>query len=164
MLQTSQHVSTNQVSCADSCQATVTSKCLTTARALYSLQDKYKSAPVTVVSICAESNVVATSLAKIQQTLLQRRDAESLLRAHHDVSSALDIALTGCSVIYSCLDTEIGKIATTLGGVTQNPSATQKIALLWREEQLKELLDALRGQQIAITMLMQLFQMWAHPH
>ena len=71
----------------------------------------------------------------------------------------LDVALTGCMVIFSCLESELQKI---VAGVP-DPSQMRwrsKARMMWNEHRLSELLNALRGQQTAINLLIQLLQMY----
>jgi hypothetical protein len=71
----------------------------------------------------------------------------------------LDVALTGCMVLFSCLDTEIQRIVAG----TPDPAQIRwrsKLRMMWNEQKLNELLNALRGQQTAINLLIQLLQMY----
>ncbi|KAM7220122.1 hypothetical protein V8F06_004450 [Rhypophila decipiens] len=54
-------------------QVSTIATCLSTAKKLYDLQEKYKDAPVVVVSIGSESNVILASLTQMQMLLLQRK-------------------------------------------------------------------------------------------
>ncbi|KAH6987169.1 hypothetical protein EDB80DRAFT_731455 [Ilyonectria destructans] len=135
--------------------ATVT--CLKTTKYLYDLQQKYKNAPIVVVSICSESTVISASLAKIQSLLLQRLDLSTTWKSQSGLGSVLDTTLTGCMVLYSCLDTELQAI--TAGTTDANQIRWKaRVRSVWNEEKLHELLIAIRGQQTAITLLIQLLQ------
>ncbi|CAM1501491.1 Fc.00g034750.m01.CDS01 [Cosmosporella sp. VM-42] len=135
-----------------------TATCLKTTKCFYDLSQKYKDTPVVVVSLCSESTVISASLAQLQSLLLNRADLASAWRSRSDLASALDTSLTGCMVLYSCLDQEIQAI--TSGAA--DPGKLQwkaRIRTMWNEDKLKDLLSALRGQQTAITLLIQLLQM-----
>jgi len=74
------------------------------------------------------------------------------------VAATLDRSLTGCAVIFSCLDEEIRKVSEPADGhVTLAWKA--KARMVWKYDAFKELLDSMRGQQLAITLLLQLLQM-----
>ncbi|KAK3369490.1 hypothetical protein B0T24DRAFT_596229 [Lasiosphaeria ovina] len=95
-----------------------TASCLSTTKKLYNLREKYKDAPMAVVSICSESNVIAASLAQIQSLLLQREDFANVWQSRTELPAVLYCALTGCLVVFSCLEIEIQR---TMAGVS-NPN------------------------------------------
>lgn len=68
----------------------------------------------------------------------------------------LDQALTGCKVVFSCLDLEVQRIVDS--GREGDPGWRARARLMWNDGRLKELLGALRGQQTAIGLVIQLFQ------
>jgi hypothetical protein len=75
----------------------------------------------------------------------------------------LDAALTGAMVLFSCLHSEIQSI---LAGA---PDSSQlrwrsRVRVMWNEAKLNELLNALRGQQISLNLLIQLLQMYENAH
>jgi len=74
------------------------------------------------------------------------------------VAATLDRSLTGCAVLFSCLDEEVGKVSQSADGhVILAWKAKAKI--VWKHETFKGLLESMRGQQVAITLLLQLLQM-----
>ena len=111
-----------------------------------------------IVALCSESTVISASLAQIQSLLLQRHDLADVWRSRTELPIVLDQALTGCMVIFSCLDAEIQRIT---AGAT-DPSRIRwrsRVRMMWSESDLNDLLGSLRGQQTAITLLIQLLQM-----
>lgn len=110
-----------------------------------------------MVSVSSEMTVVSASLSHIQTLILSKQDSESLLRSRPEIAATLDTALTGCMVLFSCLDEEIKS-------VTKQPrriatlSWKGKIKVTWKHETFQELLDGIRGQQLAISTLIQLLQ------
>jgi hypothetical protein len=63
-------------------------------------------------------------------------------------------------LIFSCLDAEIQRIT---GGSTQNAALRRwrpRLRMMWSESQLNDLLSSIRGQQTAMTLLIQLLQMY----
>jgi len=112
---------------------------------------------MTIVSICSETATISVFLSHIQSLLLSRRDLEGILQARQDLAAALDTSLVGCAVLFSCLNEETLRI--TNGQSEPSIFAFRsKARLLWNHDKLKELLDGLRGQQIAINTLIQLLQ------
>ena len=129
---------------------------------LYDLREKYKDTPVVLASICSESTVISASLAQIQSLLLQRQDLADVWKSRTELPVVLDQALTGCMVIFSCLEDEIQRVTS---GASE-PSRIRwlsRLRMLWNEAQLNDLLGAIRGQQTAITLLIQLLQMYIAP-
>ncbi|KAK4206756.1 hypothetical protein QBC37DRAFT_116293 [Rhypophila decipiens] len=82
-----------------------------------------------------------------------QNDDENMLLA------ALDTSLTGCLVLFSCLDQEIATVnkshSVKNGGQL---SWFGRVRFLINNDRLQELLTALRGQQTAINLLIQLMQ------
>jgi hypothetical protein len=138
--------------------AQLTTTCVTTVKRLYDLREKYKNTPVVIVAICSESTVISASLAQIQSLLLQRHDFTDIWKSHTELPTVLDQAVTGVIVIFNLLDAEIRRITAE----TSDPSRIQwrsRLRMLWNESQLNDLLSSIRGQQTAITLLIQLLQM-----
>ncbi len=63
-----------------------------------------------VVSICSESTVISASLAQLQTLLLQRQELADVWQSRTELPMVLDQALTGCTMVFSCLDAEIERI------------------------------------------------------
>lgn len=140
----------------------ITARCLTTAKALYDLREKYKDAQVIISAIYTESTVISASLSRIQSLVLQDPDALSKqLQFRPELETVFDTALTGCMVVFSVLDDEVQKLTTA--GADAVGSAKlgfkAKARYLWNEATMKELLQQIRGQQTAITLLIQGLQM-----
>jgi hypothetical protein len=72
--------------------------------------------------------------------------------------TSCDAALTGCTLISSCLDNEIGKLRIAgKDGLSLN--WTQEAKVSWKDLSMKELLQQLRGQVTALNLSLQCFQM-----
>jgi hypothetical protein len=113
-----------------------------------------------ITAICSESTVISASLAQIQSLLLQRQDLSRVWASRTELPAVLDQAVTGCMLIFSCLDAEIQRIT---GGSTQNAALRRwrpRLRMMWSESQLNDLLSSIRGQQTAMTLLIQLLQMY----
>lgn len=112
---------------------------------------------MTVVSMCSKSNVILASLTQIQGLLLQRDDLAAIWQSRTELPTVIDNALTGCMVVFSCLDAEIQGIVA--GESDSNWMRWRsRVRLMWNEAKLNELLGALRGQQTVINLLIQLLQ------
>lgn len=137
----------------------ITARCLTTAKALYDLRGKYKSAQTTISAICSECTVISASLTRIRSLVVQNTDVLSTqLSFRPELGTAFDTALTGCMVVFRVLDDEVKKL-TSGGDGTAKLGFKVKARYLWDEETMKELLQQIRGQQTAISLLIQALQM-----
>lgn len=111
-----------------------------------------------VASICSESTVLCASLAQIQALLLQHRDFADVWECRTEIPTVLDTALTGCMVVFSCLDAEVRRIVAGASNAAQIRWLS-KFRLIWNEPRMQEALSSLRGQQTALNLLIQLLQM-----
>ena len=139
-------------------QAKITLTCITTGTAIYDLSNKYKDAPRSMVAISSEASVMSVSLSQIEALILSHKDPESFLRSRPNVAATLDRSLIGCTILFSCLDNEIEKMSSSAGG-HGTLTWKAKARMVWKYETFKELLDNMRGQQVGITLLLQLLQM-----
>jgi hypothetical protein len=116
----------------------------------------YKDAPIYIVSITSETTVISASLSNLQSLLLREPDLPNLLASRPELIAALDASLTGCMVLFSCLDDEMRRInpSSQAGAI----SWRSKARLVWNRDKLRELLEALRGLQMSMNMLLQLLQ------
>ncbi|ORY06757.1 hypothetical protein BCR34DRAFT_604104 [Clohesyomyces aquaticus] len=127
-------------------------QCMQSAKDLYDLRAHYKDASLLISAIYSESMVIAASLSQVQ-TLLQR-DA---LRNRPELHDTFDKALTGCRVVYVCLEEEVRELARKADN--EELRRRDRLKYLWREETFKELLQQIRGQQSALVLLIQVLQM-----
>jgi hypothetical protein len=143
----------------------ITTACLKTVKTLDALRQRFQNARTTIAALCSESILVSAALSNVQGLFLANNDALTVyLRGRPELASALDIALTGCAVVYACLEEEIRKLDVdpqTEGrdGWARQPGWRTRGRLLWNEETMKEYLGQIRGQQAALTLLIQGLQM-----
>ena len=130
-----------------------------TGKAIYDLSCKYQDAPRSMIAISSEVAVISASLSQIQALILSKQDPEMLLRSRPEIAATLDTALTGCMVLFSCLDEEI-RIVSRYALRQHGFSWKGKMRAVWKHEIFQELLDGIRGQQMAINTLIQLLQMY----
>jgi hypothetical protein len=136
----------------------ISARCLTTAKAVYTLRDKFKGAQITISAIHSESAVISASLGHIQTLILKDPDTlSSNFTSRPELEGAFDTSLTGCALIFSILDDEVQKLQGS--GGEMGPAKRMKI--MWKEELMKELLQQIRGQQTALSLLIQALQMYS---
>ena len=111
-----------------------------------------------MVAISSEASVMSVSLSQIEALILSHKDPENFLRSRPNVAATLDRSLIGCTILFSCLDSEIEKMSSSAGG-HGTLTRKAKARMVWKYETFKELLDNMRGQQVGITLLLQLLQM-----
>ncbi|KAI4681537.1 hypothetical protein J4E81_009895 [Alternaria sp. BMP 2799] len=122
------------------------------AKELYDLRLKYKDASVLITAIYSESMVIAASLSQVQSLL--QHDA---LREKPQLLETFDRALTGCRVVYGCLEEEVRDLR--VKAENDNLKFKDKAKFVFKEETFKELLTQIRGQQSALSLLIQGLQM-----
>ncbi|KAF2016485.1 hypothetical protein BU24DRAFT_409583 [Aaosphaeria arxii CBS 175.79] len=137
----------------------ISARCITSARALYELREKYKDASMTITAIYSETNVLSTSLAHIQGLCTRNPEAlRTTLQEQPQLEATFDQALTGCVLVYSVLDEEIRRL---YEGIRQEgvAGAMGRMKFLWKEEAMKDVLMQIRGQQAGLSLLIQALQM-----
>lgn len=135
----------------------ITTTCVSASLSLSELRTKYNDAPMTIVAICSETTLISASLSKVQELVLRRHDLTNVLNARPDLAAALDTTLIGCAVLFSCLHEETQHMTQSS---TQPSQYTwwKKAKVMWNHDRLKELLEGLRGQQTAISTIINLLQ------
>jgi hypothetical protein len=136
----------------------ITNHCFSTAKTLNTLRNDFKDAGMTISAICSETSIMTASLSHLQGLVFNNPDAfSSQLESRPELSSTFDTALTGCVVVFSVLDTEVQKLtrqALQKGGI----GWAARAKVIWKEDTMKNLLQQIRGQQTALTLLIQLLQ------
>ncbi|KAF2114853.1 hypothetical protein BDV96DRAFT_646722 [Lophiotrema nucula] len=134
--------------------------CLKITKALNSIRPDYLEASATIAAICSESSLVSASLSQIQALLLQKTGTISeYLENRPDLAATLDTALTGCTVVFACLEEEVARLRPETCRDEDERSLAQRVKTFWKAGAMKELLESVRGQQGAITLLIQILQM-----
>lgn len=67
---------------------------------------------------------------------------------------AVDLSLVGCTLTLSVLSKEIENLTDTHGDSTTKMKKGKKLKYLWNEESMNELLQQLRGQSLALNLLL----------
>ncbi|USP75820.1 ankyrin repeat-containing protein [Curvularia clavata] len=133
-------------------QVAALTTCLDSAQRLYDLRIKYKEASVLITAIYTESQVIAASLSQVQVLL-----ENGMLHKKPELLETFDRALTGCRIVYVCLEEEVRELASK--AATNDLDFKNRAKFLWKEDTFKELLTQIRGQQSGLILLLQGLQM-----
>ncbi|KAJ4111659.1 hypothetical protein NW760_006654 [Fusarium oxysporum] len=131
----------------------LTATCLSTCKKLHDLAGEYQDVPAVIAMICSESTIISIGLSELQMKILRRDDLAQAWASKTEIWTAFETALTGCMVVFSCLEAETRSLR------SKNPGVWAKIKFIWNQDRLKELLGALRGQQSSITFLLNLLEL-----
>ncbi|RSL41096.1 hypothetical protein CEP54_015925 [Fusarium duplospermum] len=133
----------------------LTGTCLKTCKKLSDLAGNYEDVPVFVAMICSESTLISIALSELQMKILRRDDLSQAWASRTDVLMAFEESLTGCMIVFSCLEAETRQLQShdlfSMG-------VWAKIRFMWNQDRLKELLNALRGQQTSIGFLLKILE------
>ncbi|KAF4495916.1 GTPase-activating of the rho rac family (LRG1) [Fusarium agapanthi] len=131
----------------------LTATCLSTCKKLHDLAGEYQDVPAVIAIICSESTIISIGLSELQIKILRRDDLAQAWSSKTEIWTAFETALTGCMVVFSCLEAETRSLR------SKNPGVWAKIKFIWNQDRLKELLGALRAQQSSITFLLSLLEL-----
>lgn len=131
----------------------LTAICLSTCKKLHDLAGEYQDVPAVIAMICSESTIISIGLSELQMKILRRDDLAQAWASKTEIWTAFETALTGCMVVFSCLEAETRSLR------SKNPGVWAKIKFIWNQDRLKELLGALRAQQSSITFLLNLLEL-----
>jgi hypothetical protein len=96
--------------------------------------------------------VIAASLSQVQNLL-----HHDTLQSKPQLLETFDRALTGCRVVYGCLEEEVRDLVAK--AEADDLRFKDRAKFLWKEDTFKELLTQIRGQQSALSLLIQGLQM-----
>ncbi|RBA12499.1 hypothetical protein FPRO05_03949 [Fusarium proliferatum] len=131
----------------------LTATCLSTCKKLHDLAGEYQDVPAVIAMICSESTIISIGLSELQMKILRRDDLAQAWASKTEIWMAFETALTGCMVVFSCLEAETRSLR------SKNPGIWARIKFIWNQDRLQELLGALRGQQSSITFLLNLLEL-----
>lgn len=80
-----------------------------------------------------------------------------MLHKRPELLETFDRALTGCRIVYVCLEEEVRELASK--AATNDLNFKSRAKFLWKEDTFKELLTQIRGQQSGLILLLQGLQM-----
>jgi hypothetical protein len=128
-------------------------------KTLSGLISSYHHASITVTAICSESALISAALSQIQSLMFQSGDSiVDRFADRSDLCNTFDIALTGCQLLFSCLETEVADLQVAVSASGTLP-LRQKVKTLWKQDVMASLLLQLRGQATALNLLLQGLQM-----
>jgi hypothetical protein len=129
--------------------------CLKTAVQLDGLRSRYKNAGVVIAALCSETTVISAGLTQMQTLLAQNIQ----VRNRKDLLTTFDTTLTGCLVVFTCLEQETERLA--LAGSRGQPKLTWslKARSVWNDKKMKDYLSLVRGQQASLSFFIQLLRM-----
>ena len=122
-------------------------------RALATLYEKCRDAPHSIVMMQTECTVLAAALAQLESAMSGSR-ASQWSSCPSSVVEAMDLSLTGCALTLSILEKEISKLTNVIGASTSAMGKSDRVKYVWKEESMTELLQQLRGQTSALTLLL----------
>jgi len=127
----------------------------TVVKALKDISGKLKQANLTILSICSESSSVHAALGQIE-TIFRRHEEELLVRFEQQpaLASAFDTSLTGCALLYSCLETEVKDLQASLRK-DGSLDWTARFKTVWRQGDMELMVGQIRGQGAALNLLLQ---------
>lgn len=96
--------------------------------------------------------VIAASLSQVQNLLYHET-----LQSKPQLLETFDRALTGCRVVYGCLEEEVRDLV--IRADSDELRFRDRAKFLLKEDTFKELLTQIRGQQSALSLLIQGLQM-----
>jgi hypothetical protein len=132
---------------------------LNTLQKLEHVKTKYQHAATTIHSLCAESEMVRTSLVQLDKLFKDKSNTLSAaVRSNPDLSAALGRTLKGCNAVYTRLNDELAKIAsaTQNGGNGGRLDFARKGRFILKERVLEDYLSQIRGHQTALTLFLQM--------
>lgn len=110
-------------------------------------------------AIARECTVINVSLAIMQSLMISDLD---ILRSRmtERIFSTFEVALTGCTLILSVIEEELNSLL-----VTDNDEKlkARRVKYILEQDHLREMLHQIRGQQVGVTLLLQMYQMYVDP-
>lgn len=121
---------------------------------MYDFYHAYADAPLAISSIASECTIIQASLAALQGMLLDNPGASSLPAS---AVQALDMSLVGCALTLSVIDKDIRKC---VQATSQSPgrALTRNALYIFEKAHFEELLQQIRGHQLALTLLLTTMQ------
>lgn len=134
--------------------STLTGVCLRTAGLLNNLKATYTHQQRTLVSMFTECTAISASLTQTQSCIL--KDSSPL--DHAQLQEIFDVIITGCRVLFACLEQDIAKLSPE----GSKPKSWKPWAVVkkpqtdWDQKKWRGTLADLRTQQGALILLNQL--------
>ena len=134
--------------------AAVTSLTFTCAKVIKGFQTvwaTYRNAPATVISMITECATISAALSQIQILVLKDPVAlSSRATPMNALDTNFDDALTGCMITLSLIEDEVERVG--------KAGFKAKAKFVWNEDTLAALLDQIRRQHHALSLLVVVLQ------
>lgn len=141
---------------------TIMDVCFKATKTLTRIRDKFHVASWTLVAICSKAAIISASLAQLQNLLTDDVDIiVTRFETRPQILVACDTALTGCMMLFSCLEEEIRKFENVAAAQYGRLGWKDKARVAWKEDIMVTHLQHLNGQETALSLLLQLLQMYA---
>lgn len=122
-------------------------------RALATVFEKYQNSQRCIFMMQTECTILAAALSQLQMFFSKVRGS-AMSRYPKFVMEALDLSLVGCTLTLSVLSKEIDNLVESVNDNAAKMSKGKKIKYVWKEESMDELLQQLRGQSSALSLLL----------
>jgi hypothetical protein len=122
-------------------------------RALATIYGKYQDSQKCLFLIQTECTVLAAALSQLQM-VFQRVSKQAMSRYPDNVIEALDLSLVGCTLTMSVLNKEVDSLVENIDDDAAKMTKGKRIKYLWKEETMNDLLQQLRGQSSALSLLL----------
>jgi hypothetical protein len=122
-------------------------------RALATVFEKYQDSQRCIFQMQTECTVLAAALSQLQ-VVFSKVSEFTTNRYPEFVMEALDLSLVGCTLTLSVLSKEIDNLVESINDSDAKMSKGKKVKYLWKGESMDALLQQLRGQSSALTLLL----------
>lgn len=122
-------------------------------RVLATVFEKYQTAQHSIFMIQTECTVLAAALSQLESSVTGSK-ASRLRGCPPSALEALDLSLTGCMLTLSVLEKEINRLTDGADDAALKMGKAERAKYVWKEESMNELLQQLRGQSSALTLLL----------
>ena len=129
---------------------------------LHGVRNQYKNTPLTMASIATECFAIHESLAQLPYLDLSNLDSLGVPRSQQ-IMGSIEAFLLGCNMTLSVIDEYTMELEEQLGAPLAESSrdmgTLSRLRLVWKENEMKELLQQLRGYQTGLTNILTTVQM-----
>jgi hypothetical protein len=136
-----------------SASSSLTLKCGTIIKDLYQLAERYKHAEISILSIIDECRTIELAWSRIEQWATHNLQSCDDYEALQD---RLQLSLYSGSLVMS----ELAKDLASVQDAPQISTFRRKTKFVWNQSLFKEHQDRIRGQVCALTLLLEVIQLY----
>lgn len=132
--------------------------------------NKYRIADLTIASTCTECSTIRVALLQIQDLLTQNKPTSQRgdSKAAKDGFTAYapeeyEAVLGACSIAFSVLNERLVEMNVRSLDKNNESSVKAKFKAVWNDDEMNMLRQNIRGQAIAINLLLSAFQAYVSP-